>query len=113
MATDTVEALPDGGLTIPGGVEEKTKRGRERMRQDAPARNECISFWRGDSAAADEPVDATLELEGLRGPGGLIGQLPRRPGVQQTLLGGHDGVLRGSICVRDITILNCNNMICK
>ena len=35
-------------IKVPAALEQRMKRGRERMKVGAPKRNECLSFWRGD-----------------------------------------------------------------
>jgi len=38
----------DGKIEIPKEIKERCDRGYERMQSEAPKRNECLAFWRGD-----------------------------------------------------------------
>ncbi len=41
-------AMPAAPTEVPGPIEEKTNRGRARMKDGASKRNEAMKFWRGD-----------------------------------------------------------------
>jgi len=47
-AIATATELLTGKIPIPKEIQERLSRGYERMRGDAPKRNECLAFWRGE-----------------------------------------------------------------
>lgn len=46
--TGLSRVLDRGGPKIPSDVDDRIKRGRDRMYEDGPKRDECMAFWRGD-----------------------------------------------------------------